>query len=174
MTHSLVRLRHLILFALFGVLLFASDLLMESLPNVHFVGVLLAAFTLVYRKKALYILAVYVFLIGLFYGFSTWWIPYLYVWLPLWGAVLLVPKNIKPRPAFFLLPLLCALHGLCFGTLYAPMQALLFGLSFEQMLLWIAAGFPFDLLHAAANLAGGLCIVPFAKLLEKLEQKISV
>jgi energy-coupling factor transport system substrate-specific component len=67
--------------------------------------------------------------------------------------------------------ILCALHGLSFGTLYAPAHALMFGLSFQGMIAWIIAGLPFDLIHAAGNLAAGTMIVPLAALLKRLDKK---
>ena len=164
-------LRASLLFALFGVLMLLGDLCLEALPNVHLVGVLLCVYTRVYRQKALIPLYLYVFLNGLIYGFGIWWLPYLYVWLPLWGCVMLLPKNLSKRASFFLLPAICALHGLLFGVLYAPAQALFFSLSFEATLLWIATGLPFDLIHAAANLCGGLLIPPLEKVLLKLEKQ---
>ena len=33
----------------------------------------------------------------------------------------------------------CGLHGLLYGVLYAPAQALMYGLSFEATLAWIAS-----------------------------------
>ncbi len=165
-------LRHLVLFALFGTLMFLSDLLLEALPNIHLVGVLIVVFTRVYRTKALIPLYVYVFLTGLFYGFGLWWIPYLYVWVPLWGATMLVPKNLSDKKAYFVFPLVAAAYGLSFGVLYAPAQAILFGLSFERMLFWIGAGLYFDLIHAAGNLVLGTLIVPLSRLLQKLEDRV--
>jgi hypothetical protein len=44
----------------------------------------------------------------------------------------------------------------------------MFGLNFEQMLLWIASGLPFDLLHGVGNLAAGLLIMPLSELLKKM------
>jgi hypothetical protein len=35
------------------------------------------------------------------------------------------------------------------------------------MLLWIVAGLPFDAIHAAGNLAGGLLIYPLVKVMKK-------
>ena len=64
----------------------------------------------------------------------------------------------------------CALHGLCFGTLYAPFQAVVFGLDFAKTLAWIAAGLPFDVIHALGNLAAGALIVPLVELLRRLEK----
>ena len=66
--------------SLLGAIMYASKMIMEVFPNVHLLGVFTVAITVVYRKKALYPIYIYVFLNGLFSGFSTWWIPYLYMW----------------------------------------------------------------------------------------------
>ena len=63
-----------------------------------------------------------------------------------------------------------ALHGILFGVLCAPAQALIFHLNFEGMLTWIAAGFYFDLLHGIGNLAACTLVVPLTLLLFKLEK----
>lgn len=149
----------IVAFGLLGAMMFAGDVLMEWAPNVHFVGVLLVATTVVYRAKALFPLYIYVFLSGLFGGFSTWWIPYLYIWTVLWGMAMLIPQRLPNKAAPFVYAAVCGLHGLLFGTLYAPMQALLFGLPWESVPAWIAAGLPFDAIHAVGNTVGGLLLI---------------
>ena len=95
---SFNRLRRLIVLVMLGCLMFLSDFLMEFLPNIHLVGVLIVAYTRVYRGGALIAVYVYVFLNGLYGGFATWWIPYLYVWTVLWAGVMLLPRRL-PRKA---------------------------------------------------------------------------
>lgn len=143
-----------------GALMFASDIAMEALPNIHLVGTFIVAATVVYRAKALYPLYVYVFLNGIYGGFSMWWIPYLYVWTVLWGMTMLLPKRMPKWLAPIVYCTVSALHGIMFGTIYAPAQALLMGFSFEQMLAWIGAGFYFDVTHAIGNICLGVLIVP--------------
>jgi len=147
---------------------------MEVAPNVHLLGVFTIAFTVVYRKKALYPIYTYVLLNGIFCGFATWWIPYLYLWAVLWGATMLLPKRIpeKLRPLVYML--LCAAHGFLFGTLYAPAQALLYGLSFQKMVAWIISGLPWDFVHGVSNFFCGILIVPVIKILTFLENKTAV
>ena len=65
-------------------------------------------------------------------------------------------------------PIVCSLHGFAFGTLYAPAQALMFGLNFEQMVAWIIAGIPFDVIHGVSNIFTGMLVVPFSELMKKL------
>lgn len=150
--------------------MYCSKIMMEALPNIHLIGVLTVAFTVVYRKKAIYPIYIFVLLSGLLSGFSTWWIPYLYVWTVLWGVTMLLPKNMPKKVAPVVYTAVCALHGLFYGVLYAPAQALFFGLDFKGMLSWIAAGFSFDLIHCIANLLIGVLIVPIATLLKKAER----
>lgn len=144
----------------------------EVAPNVHLLGVFTIAFTVVYRKKALYPIYTYVLLNGIFCGFATWWIPYLYLWAVLWGATMLLPKRIpeKIRPLVYML--LCAAHGFLFGTLYAPAQALLYGLSFQKMVAWIISGLPWDFVHGVSNFFCGILIVPIVKILTFLEKNL--
>ena len=159
-------------FAMLGTLMYASKMIMEVAPNVHLLGVFTIAFTVVYRKKALYPIYTYVLLNGIFCGFATWWIPYLYLWTVLWGATMLLPKRIpeKIRPLVYML--LCAAHGFLFGTLYAPAQALLYGLSFQKMVAWIISGLPWDFVHGVSNFFCGILIVPIIKILSFLEKNL--
>ena len=174
MKNGKLTIREMAVFAMLGALMYASKMIMEVAPNVHLLGVFTIAFTVVYRKKALYPIYIYVLLNGIFCGFATWWIPYLYLWTLLWGAAMLLPKKIpaKVRPLVYML--LCAAHGFLFGTLYAPAQALLYGLNFQKMVAWIIAGLPWDFVHGVSNFFCGILIVPIIKILTLLENKTMV
>ncbi len=162
--------REMCVFAMLGALMYASKIIMEVLPNIHILGMLTMVYTLAFRKKALIPLYVYIMLNGLFAGFATWWIPYLYIWTILWGVTMLLPQDLPRAVAAVVYPLICCLHGMFFGVLYAPAQALLFGLDFRGMLAWIAAGFVFDITHAIGNFAAGLLILPMGQMLIKLKK----
>ncbi len=151
-------------------MLYASKVIMEVLPNIHLLGVLIIAITVVYRKKSLYPIYTYVFINGVVSGFAAWWLPYLYLWGILWGVTMLLPQNMPNRARPVVYAILCSLHGFLFGTLYAPAQALLFGLDFKGMIAWIIAGLPFDLIHGISNLICGLLICPIIKLLKASER----
>lgn len=167
-----VRIKELAVFAVLGTFMYLSKLLMEALPNIHMLGALTVAYTVVYRKKALLPIYVFVALTGFFAGFATWWIPYLYIWTVLWGAAMLLPKEMSPAVGAVVYPLVSALHGLLYGTLYAPAQALLFGLDFRGMIAWIIAGFPFDVTHCLGNLVCGLLILPIISALRSAERRM--
>ena len=165
-----LSIREMVIFSMLGALMYVSKILMEFAPNVHLLGVFTVTFTIVYRWKALYPIYVFVFLEGLLNGFSTWWIPYLYLWAVLWGMTMLLPKKMpkKVRPIVYMI--VCALHGYLYGTLYAPFQAIAFGLNFKGMVAWIVAGLPWDFIHGTSNFFCGILIVPLATLLGKLEK----
>ena len=165
-----LKTREIAIFAMLGAIMYLSKIIMEWIPNVHLLGTLIMIYTLVYRRKALYPIYVYVFLNGVMAGFGTWWIPYLYIWTVLWAVTMLLPKNMPKKIAPIVYMVVCALHGFGFGILYAPGQAVLFGLTFEQMLAWIASGFYFDVIHGIGNFFLGMLIVPIASLLKMLER----
>lgn len=164
-----VTTRQIVIFSMLGAIMYASKIIMELAPNIHLLGVFTIAFTIVYRKKALYPIYIYVFLNGLFGGFATWWIPYLYLWTVLWGVVMLLPKNMpkKIQPVIYMI--VCAAHGFLFGTLYAPAQAFLYGLSFKGMIAWIIAGLPWDVIHGVSNFFCGILIMPIVSVLRFAE-----
>ena len=167
-----LKLKEIALFALLGVLMFASKKVMEFLPNIHLLGTFIVTYTIVFRSKALYPIYVYVFLDGLFGGFGLWWYPYLYIWAVLWAFTMLIPKNLPSKFAIPIYIIVCGLHGFLFGILYAPAQALIFGLDFKGMIAWIIAGFPFDITHGISNLLTGTLIYPLSMVLNKAVKKV--
>lgn len=167
-----LKTREVAIFGMLGALMYASKVFMELLPNVHLLGVFTISFTLVYRKKALYPIYTYVLLNGLFAGFATWWIPYLYLWTILWGVTMLLPqKNSEEDTAncvydrkrmsrIFVWNTLCPGAGNSFWT------------EFKGMIAWIIAGLPWDFVHGVSNFFCGILIVPIVTLLRKLEKQV--
>lgn len=153
-----------------STILFLSRFGLQWIPGVHPMALIIAAMTLVYRRRALVPLYSYILLDGVLHGFSMWWMPYLYIWLPLWGAFMLLGKlELSRKIQTPLYMVVCALHGLSFGLLYAPAQALMFGFSFRVTIAWIIAGLPFDIIHAISNFAVGSMIIPLSALLKNLD-----
>lgn len=83
---------------------------------------------------------------------------------------MLLPKKMpkKIRPIVYMVVNAC--HGFLYGTLYAPAQAILFGLSFEGMIAWIISGLPFDFIHGVSNFFCGILIMPIISILFRIEQ----
>ena len=165
---SLLTVKETAVFAVLGAMMYCSKLIMEALPNIHLLGMFVMTVTVVFRKKALIPIYVYVFLDGLFSGFAFWWLAYLYIWAVLWGMTMLIPRKLPKKIAFFVYPAVCALHGILFGTLYAPVWALMAKMDFSATLAWIANGFPYDVIHAISNFACGFLVIPLSSMLSKL------
>ena len=164
-----LRAKEIAIFGMLGAMMYASKVVMDAFPNIHLLGVFVIAMTVVYRAKALYPIYLYALLLGLFNGFSTWWVPHLYLWTILWGAAMLLPKRMPKWLAPFVYMALCAVHGFLYGTLYAPFQALAFGLDWNGMVAWIIAGLPFDVIHGVSNFFCGALIVPLITVLRRLK-----
>ena len=158
-------------FAMLAAIMFCSKIIMEILPNIHLLGMLTMAYTVAFRVKALIPIYLYVLINGLYAGFSSWWIAYLYIWALLWCVTILIPKRIPKKIAAVVYPVICSLHGFGFGILYAPAQALVFGFTFKETVAWIVSGFPFDIIHGISNFAAGLLVLPLSELLKRLMKK---
>ena len=167
------RLVELVLFALLADVMFSSKILMEALPNIHLLAMLITVYTLVFRVKALIPIYLYVFLDGLVHGFAMWWFPYLYIWTILWGAVMILPRRMPRRIAIPVYALVSGLHGLLFGILYAPAEAVMWSLDFEGLLAWIAAGLPYDVLHGVSDFVVTLLLTyPLTALLQRATRRL--
>ena len=162
----------LIALSMLGAVMFVSDLAMEALPNIHLVAMLIVFTTALYRHKALVSIYIYVMITGVFYGFALWWLAYLYIWLFPFLLTLLIPRGAPKWVKIIFYPVITTLHGLMFGVLYAPAQALIYGLDFEGILAWIAAGFVFDIIHALGNLSLGLLVYPLEVSLKKILKRM--
>ena len=169
MRSSHKRLRDMIVFAVFGAMMFALKIAMAAIPNIHPLGMFIMLLTVVYRWRALIPIYIYVLLDGIYGGFGTWWLPYLYIWAILWAITMLLPRKMPSAVAAVVYPVVCGLFGIAFGALYAPAQALIFNLTFKQTIAWIISGLSFDILHAIGNAALGCFVLPLSKVLLKLE-----
>lgn len=158
-------------FALLGTVMFCSKIIMEVLPNIHLLGMLTMTYTVVFGKKALIPIYIYVMLNGLYAGFNVWWVPYLYIWTVLWAVTMLLRGRMSKKVSCAVYPIVCCLHGLLFGVLYAPAQALMFGMDLKMTVAWMLSGLPFDIVHGVGNLFAGMLIVPMSGLLERLVKK---
>lgn len=162
------KVHELAVFAMLGAIMFCSKIIMEALPNIHLLGMFTMTYTVVFRKKALIPIYIYIFVNGVYAGFSMWWMPYLYIWTLLWAITILLPKNMSRKAKRIVYPIICSVHGFAFGILYAPADAIMTGMTFEQLKIYIINGLPFDLIHGVSNLFAGMLIVPLSELLEKL------
>ena len=166
-----------VLSALFGALLFTTQVVFAPLPNIEPDSLLILVWTRVFGFGALPGIAVFVLLEGLFYGFGIWWISYLYIWFVLWAAVMLIPHAKTPLSArgklvsAFGWAVLSGAYGFAFGALTAIPWWFRGGFS-TAVAYWLS-GIPFDVAHAVGNFALALLLsVPLIELLAKLKKSI--
>ena len=79
-----------------------------------------------------------------------------------------MPKKVAP----WVYMTVCSLHGFLYGTLYAPVQALMFGYNFGQTLAWISMGLYFDAIHGVSNFVLGLMIVPLVRAIKVADRTL--
>lgn len=171
-SRTYARTLYIVLGALFGALLFVSQIIAASLPNIELVSLFIIVWTRVYRYGALPGIGVFILLEGLCYGFGIWWVSYLYIWFILWGMVMLVPPMKKARPLAAALgwASLSGVYGLAFGSLTAIPW--LFRGGPAAAIAYILSGIPFDITHGVANFVlAFLLAVPLIRLLSKLKSQ---
>ena len=164
-------LKHLfdmVICAVMGAVMVASDIAMDALPNIHLVAVFVIVLTVIYRWWALTSVYIYVLLIGLLSGFGMWWVAYLYVWTVLWAIVMLLPRKMPRWLASIVYIAVCGAHGFAFGFLCALSQAPMLGVSIWAYTL---SGIPFDIAHGISNLCLGTLIVPLLITFEQLDKR---
>lgn len=152
------RLFDLIFCAMLGALAFALKVAMASLPNIEPVTLLLMLAALVFGYRALIATGIYIVLEGLVFGFSTWWIPYLYAW-PLLVVLTLVFRKRKNR---FFWAGFAAVYGFLFGFLFLPVNYFVYNMASNPslILVYIVNDIPFDLIHAVSNFVCVLILLP--------------
>ena len=165
-----LNIRDIAVFAMLGALMFAGKKIMEFLPNVHPLTFLTVAYTAVYRRRAIYPVIVYLVLETFISGGISWLVPYYYIFPLCHIVTLCVPSTLSNVKKQICYTAICTFFGIAFGTLYAPWQAIMWGLSFSKTLTWIAVGFPYDVIHAAGNFALSFAILPIVKGLEKAKK----
>lgn len=150
---------HIICFsAVCGILMYVSQVAMASLPNFELVSLLVIVFTRYMEKHIFLIVAVFVLLEGITYGFGVWWISYLYVWFIL--ALLTYLFRKIGHLLFWMV--LSGLYGLCFGALTAIPYLFISNWVFVKT--YIIAGIPFDIAHAVGNiLLTAILYIPLTK-----------
>ena len=167
MAKNKLTLREVALFGILGALTFGLKVAMSFLPNIEPVSLLVMLYAVVFGRKCLYPIYLYVLMEILFYGLHIWSINYLYVWSLLALGAWLLRRSTHPLAW----AMLAAAFGLFFGALCAPVYLFTGGLGFAVS--WWVSGIPFDLLHCAGNFAMALVLfVPLRRLLESLYRKI--
>lgn len=155
--------RQVALFGMLGALTFGLKVAMSYLPNIEPVSLLVMIFAVVFGRKCVYPIYLYVLMEILLYGLGTWNFNYLYIWAILALAAYLL-RNMKNPLGW---ALLSGGFGLAFGLLCAPVDFFLGDLGYVVS-KWVS-GIPFDLMHCAGNFVIALLLFnPLRRLTEKL------
>ena len=151
-----IKINEMCVYGLLGTLLFVLKFAMSSLPNIEPVSLLLISYTIIYGIKTVYPLAIYVLLEIIIYGFSLWSIGYLYIWLTLVMAVIVIRKIFNNKNQI-IWALVSGIFGLIFGALYIPLYIVSGGYTFA--ITWWISGLPYDIIHCISNFV--LCVILF-------------
>lgn len=147
----MVKVQSITRIALFGALLYASQLALSFLPNIEIITLLIVLFTRHFGKEGTFACFVYALLTAFTWGFGIWWLTYLIVW-PLFS--LLVYK-LRKNDSWIIWAIINAVFGLCFGAIFALPYVFVspsYALSY-----WIS-GIPFDLTHCAGNFVAAITL----------------
>ena len=163
-----LTIRELALFSVLGALTFGAKYVMAFLPNIEPVSLMVMLFAVVFGKKGLYPVYLYVAMEILFYGLGLWNINYLYVWAVLAVAAYLLRKMESPLGW----AMVSGVFGLLFGVLCGIVDIFIGGFPYA-VTKWIS-GIPFDIMHCAGNFAIALLLFkPMRQLTEKLYRKMN-
>ena len=150
-----------------GALTFAAKYGLSFLPNFEPVSLMVMLFAVVFGKKWVYPVYLYVAMEILFYGISLWNINYLYIWAVLAIAARLL-RNMRSPLGW---ALLSGAFGLLFGALCGIVDVFIGGFGYA-VTKWVS-GIPFDILHCAGNFVIALVMFqPLRKLMERLYGKM--
>lgn len=150
------------LYSVLGALTFAAKYCMSFLPNIEPVSLMVILFAVLFGKKCVYPIYLYVGLEILFYGLGLWNICYLYVWIVLAAAAYALRAMEHPLGW----AMLSGAFGLLFGALCSLVDVFIGGPYYA--LTKYVSGIPFDLMHCAGNFVIALVLFkPLRTLMEK-------
>ena len=153
----------MVLFGILGAFTFAAKYVMSFLPNIEPVSLMVMLFAVVFGRKCLYPIYLYVLMEILFFGISLWNLNYLYIWLILAAAAYLLRKMEHPLGW----AILSGTFGLLFGALCGIVDVFIGGFSYAAA-KWVS-GIPFDISHCIGNFViAALLFKPMRELMEKL------
>ena len=163
-----ITVRELALFSVLGALTFAAKYVMAMLPNIEPVSLMVMLFAVVFGRKCLYPVYLYVAMEILFFGLGLWNVNYLYVWLILAVAAYLLRRMESPLGW----AMVSGVFGLLFGALCGIVDIFIGGFPYA-VTKWIS-GIPFDIMHCAGNFVIALLLFkPMRQLMERLNRKMA-
>lgn len=160
-----LKTKDIVLIGMMVAMLEAAKISLAVIPNVELVTLLIILFTLFFGPKIIYVIAVFVLLEGVLYGFGVWWIMYLYVW-PLLAFITWL---LRKQESVWSFATVSGIFGLMFGAMCSIPYFFIGG--WKMGVSWWIAGIPYDIIHGASNFI--LCMVlfvPLRKILNRLNK----
>lgn len=155
------------LFGVLAALTFGLKVVMSGLPNIEPTSLMVMLFAVLFGKKALYPIYVYVIMEILVYGLNIWNIYYLYIWLILWLFAWLFRKMENPLGW----AVLSGTFGLLFGAFCGITDIFIGGWNYA-LSKWLS-GLMFDVTHCVGNFVIALVLFkPLRELLTKLYNRM--
>lgn len=148
-----MKIKEIAIIGMLSSLLLAIQVGLSFLPNIELVTLFIIIYTIHFRKKALYIISVFILLEGILYGFGLWWLNYLYIWYLLFILTMLVRK--QASPVFW--GIFAGIYGLSFGALCAIPYFFMgwagnsIANGFQMAFAYWISGIPFDIPHGISN-----------------------
>ena len=140
-----MKIKDIVIIGMMGAILVAVQVALGFLPNIELISLLIILFTLIFGRKTIFIIYVFVLLEGIIYGFGLWWINYLYIWTFLFIIASLYKKERSPIFWAFI----SGLYGLFYGALCAIPYFFIGG--FTTALSYWVSGLMFDIAHGIGN-----------------------
>ena len=159
-----MKIRDIVIIGLLSAILIIVQVTLSFLPNVELVTTLIILYTLLFGRKTLYIISVFILVEGLIYGIGLWWFNYLYIWFVLYGIVRLLRKNRSP----LVWAIVAGCFGFTFGALCSIPYFITGGIP-TGMAYWVA-GIPYDVIHGISNFFIALiAFLPFLYIMKNLK-----
>lgn len=158
-----MKIKDVVIIGMLSAVLITVQVALSFIPNVELVSALIILFTLVFGRKTLYIIYIFVAVEGVIYGMGLWWFNYLYIWTVLYFITSLLRKNRSP----LLWAIVSSAFGFGFGALCSIPYFITGGIP-SGMAFWVA-GIPFDVIHGIANFIVALLVfIPFYYIMKRL------
>lgn len=157
--------KRIVLLGLLTTILFVSQIVFASIPNIEVVSLLIIVYTIFLGKQVFYIIYGFAILEGIFYGFGIWWVMYLYVW----SILAVISLCFRRQTSIYFWSMISGGFGLVFGFL-CSLPYFVAGGMYAGISYWVS-GIPFDLLHCIGNIVCALVLFrPLVGLFHRLEK----
>lgn len=152
-SHAKITLKDIAVTGLMVASIEVAKMALSFLPNIELTSFLLILYTLIFGRKTVFTVPVFILIEGTVYGFSLWWIMYLYAW-PL---LVLLTYVFKKNTSVWFWSVFSGLFGLMFGAL-CSIPYFFIGWSGGTVMsgivhaaTWWVAGIPWDIVHCIGN-----------------------